>query len=228
VVTHNLKRALEMTSNWLQTVSAAALLVGGLSGAAWANQAANEGAQPVGDPKAGEAKANAICIACHGPMGNSIVPIWPKLAGQHPQYIYKQLMDFKAGRRQNAQMSPMAAPLSEQEVRDMAAYYSKQSQAGGAADPALAELGERIYRAGNPTSGVPACAGCHGPAGMGVGLAKFPRISGQHADYAKQTLTWFRDGSRANDPNGMMRGVAARLTNDEIAAVAQYVQGLSQ
>ena len=125
-------------------------------------------------------------------------------------------------------MSPMAAPLTEQEVLDLAAYYSSQTQTGGTADPALAELGERIYRAGNPVTGVPACAGCHGPAGMGMGLARFPRISGQHADYAKQTLTYFRDGTRANDPNGMMRGVAARLTNDEIAASSQYIQGLSQ
>jgi cytochrome c553 len=191
---------------------------------------ANEAAAPAaaGDPKAGEAKANTICIACHGPQGNSIVPLWPKLAGQHPEYIYKQLMDFKAGHRQNAQMSPMAAPLTEQEVRDVAAYYSSQTQSGGAADPALAELGERIFRAGNAQTGVPACSGCHGPAGMGTGLAKFPRISGQHADYTKQTLTYFRDGARANDPNAMMRGVAARLTDQEIAALSQYVQGLSQ
>jgi cytochrome c553 len=122
----------------------------------------------------------------------------------------------------------MAAPLTPQEVLDVAAYFSSQTQIGGTTDPALAQAGERLYRAGNPVSGVPACIGCHGPAGLGVGLAKFPRISGQHADYAKQTLTWFRDGTRANDPNGMMRGVAARLTNDEIAAVSQYIQGLSQ
>ena len=217
-----------MTNSWLKAVSAAVLLAGGVSGAAFANEAAKPAAAPVGNPKAGEAKASVICVACHGPMGNSIVPIWPKLAGQHPQYIYKQLMDFKAGRRQNAQMSPMAAPLTEQEILDVAAYYSSQTQSGGTADPALAKLGEQIYRIGNPVTGVPACAGCHGPAGMGTGLAKFPRLSGQHADYAKQTLTYFRDGTRANDPNAMMRGVAARLTNDEIAALSQYIQGLSQ
>jgi cytochrome c553 len=217
-----------MNNQWLtsgfQTVSAL-LLVGGLTGAALASQAPSK---PIGDPKAGEAKANTICMACHGPQGNSIVPMWPKLAGQLPDYAYKQLMDFKAGNRQNAQMSPMAAPLTEQEMLDLAAYYASQTQTGGTADPALAELGQRVYRAGNPESGVPACAGCHGPAGMGINLAKFPRISGQHADYTKQTLTYFRDTTRANDPNAMMRGVAARMTDKEIAAVSQYLQGLSQ
>lgn len=217
-----------MTKNWysgLRAASAVVLLAGGMTGATWANEPP---AAPVGDPKAGETKANTICLACHGPQGNSIVPLWPKLAGQHPEYIHKQLMDFKAGRRQNAQMSPMAAPLTDQEVLDVAAYFASQTQTGGTADAALAAEGERIFRAGIPANGVPACAGCHGPAGMGTGLARFPRISGQHADYAKQALTWFRDGTRANDPNGMMRGVAARMTDKEIAAVAQYIQGLKQ
>jgi cytochrome c553 len=214
-----------MTNKWLVTVSAAALLAGGMSGVSFANESADK---PAGDPKAGEAKAGTICLACHGPQGNSIVPMWPKLAGQHPNYIYKQLMDFKAGNRENAQMSPMAAPLSEQEMRDLAAYYATQTQTPGTADPALADAGAQIFRAGNPTSGVPACSGCHGPAGMGMNLAKFPRVSGQHADYTKQTLTHFRDGARANDPNSMMRGVAAHMTDQEIAAVAQYIQGLSE
>ena len=217
-----------MNNQWLGLGLQAApvfLLAAVLTGSTLASETA---ATPVGDPAAGEAKAGTICLACHGPQGNSIVPLWPKLAGQHPSYIYKQLMDFKAGHRENAQMSPMAAPLTEQEVRDLAAYYAAQTQSGGTADPALADLGQRLYRAGNPQTGVPACSGCHGPAGSGLGLAKFPRISGQHADYTKQTLTHFRDGTRANDPNAMMRGVAARMTDNEIAAVAQYIQGLSQ
>jgi cytochrome c553 len=217
-----------MNNQWIVTglkTASALLLAGGLTGAALGSEAPS---MPSGDPKAGEAKAGTICLACHGPQGNSIVPAWPKLAGQHPGYVYKQLMDFKAGNRENAQMSPMAAPLTEQEMRDLAAYYASQIQTGGAADPALAQLGQKIFRAGNPESGVPACSGCHGPAGMGMGLAKFPRISGQHADYTKQTLTYFRDGTRANDPNGMMRGVAARMTDKEIAAVSQYLQGLDQ
>lgn len=203
-----------MTKTWLISVSVAAALAGGL-------------AQAAGDPKAGEAKAGTVCVACHGPMGNSIVPNWPKLAGQHPEYIYKQLVDFKAGNRANDQMTPMAAPLTEEEMRNLAAYYAAQTQTAGAADPAVAALGEKLFRAGNPETGVPACSGCHGPAGMGVGAAKFPRISGQHADYTKLTLTGFRDGARANDPNSMMRGVAARMSDKEIAAVAQYLQGLS-
>ncbi len=215
-----------MTNNWLKAISAAVLVAGGVSGAVAATGAAP--GQPVGDPKAGEAKANTICIACHGPMGNSINPVWPKLAGQHPQYIFKQLTDFKAGRRENVLMSAQAALLSEQEVRDLAAYFSQQAQSGGVADPALAVLGERIFRGGNPESGVPACGGCHGPVGLGTGLAKFPRISGQQADYVKQTLGYFRAGTRANDTSAMMRGVAARMTDQEIAAVSQYVQGLGQ
>ncbi len=214
-----------MTNNWLKAISAAVLVAGGVSGAVAATTAP---AQPVGDPKAGEAKAGVICVACHGPMGNSINPIWPKLAGQHPEYIYKQIMDFKGGKRENVLMTAQAAALSEQDARDVAAYFSKQTQSGGVADPAAAVLGERIYRDGNPESGVPACSGCHGPAGLGTGLAKFPRISGQQADYVKQTLGYFRAGTRANDPNGMMRGVAVRMTEPEIAAVSQYVQGLGQ
>lgn len=209
-----------MMKTWLITVSVATAL------ASTAIQAATT-LKP-GDPKAGEAKANTICMACHGPQGNSIVPTWPKLAGQHAEYIQKQLMDFKAGNRVNVQMTPMAKPLTDQEVLDVAAYFSSQVQKGGAADPEQAKLGEALYRAGNPTSGVPACSGCHGPAGAGQGLSKFPRLAGQHADYVKQTLTNFRSQQRANDPNGMMRGVASRLTDDEMAAVSQYIQGLTR
>ncbi|MBK1718286.1 c-type cytochrome [Thiocystis violacea] len=209
-----------MKKTWLITVSLATALTSGLLQAA-------EGLQPA-DPKRGETKANTICVACHGPQGNSIVPIWPKLAGQHPEYIMKQLMDFKAGNRANVQMTPMALPLTDQEVVDLAAYFSTQAQSGGQADPELAKVGEALYRAGNPSSGVPACSGCHGPAGMGQGLSKFPRISGQHADYVKQTLGYFKSAERANDPAGMMRGVTARMTDQEIAAVSQYIQGLSK
>ncbi len=209
-----------MHRTWLTTVSLTAVLASGLA-------AASEGLQPA-DPARGAVKANSICMACHGPQGNSLVPQWPKLAGQHPEYIMKQLMDFKAGNRANVQMTPMAMPLTDQEVVDLAAYFSSQIQSGGVADRELANQGESIYRAGNPATGVPACSGCHGPAGMGQGLAKFPRLAGQHADYVKQALQHFRSGERANDPNGMMRGVAARMTDQEIAAVAQYIQGLSQ
>lgn len=208
-----------MMKTWLKTVSVAAALASG------AVQAA-DALKP--DLEAGAQKANTICMACHGPQGNSVVPLWPKLAGQHPEYIKKQLMDFKAGNRSNVQMTPMAMPLTDQDIVNVAAYFSSQTQQGGEADPELAKLGKNVFRAGNPASGVPACKGCHGPAGMGTDLAKFPRISGQHADYVKQTLEYFRKGERANDPNGMMRGVAANMTDQEIAAVAQYIQGLSR
>ncbi len=154
------------------------------------------------------------------------MPTWPKLAGQHEEYLYKQLMDFKSGKRKNAQMSPQVLFLNEQDFADLAAYFAGQTQKPGTADPASVELGKRIFRGGNKDTGVPACTGCHGPAGMGLGLAKFPRLSGQHAAYTEATLKSFRDGTRANDPNAMMRGVAANMTDAEIAAVAQYIQGL--
>lgn len=199
---------------WLISVTVATALLSG-------------GVQAAGDAAAGEAKV-AVCLACHGPNGNALVPTWPKLAGQHAEYIYKQLTDFKSGARANDQMSPQVIPLNEQDFQNIAAYYSSQQQTPGAADPALAEAGERIYRGGNPATGVAACSGCHGPAGMGLGAAKFPRISGQHAQYLDSTLKGFRAGTRANDPNGMMQGVASRMSDEEIAAVSQFVQGLSQ
>ncbi len=181
-----------------------------------------------GDAEKGKEKANQICQACHGLDGNGIPgqPVWPKLAGQHPRYIYKQLMNFKNNERYNVQMTPMAMPLTEEDVKNVAAYYSSLEQTSGTADAELVKKGEQIYRAGNAATGVPACSGCHGPAGLGSNLAKFPRISGQHSEYVAQTLKYFRSQERANDPNGMMRGVAANMTDDEIEAVASYVEGL--
>ena len=183
------------------------------------------GVQASGDASSGQTKS-ATCVACHGPDGNSPNPIWPKLAGQHPEYILKQLGEFKAGVRKNDLMSPMAAPLSEQDMQDLAAYFSSQTQTPGTAAADKVQLGERIYRAGNTSSGVAACMACHGPAGAGNPSANFPRISGQHAAYLEQTLMHFRSGERNNDPAGMMRGDAAAMTDEEIAAVAQYMQGL--
>ena len=203
-----------MNKTWLTTVAVAAVFL-------------STGVQAAGDAKAGEAKT-AVCMACHGPAGNSLVPTWPKLAGQHPEYIYKQLMDFKSAARVNEAMSPQVLTLNEQDFADLAAYYASQTQTGGTTDQSAVELGGRIFRGGNAETGVPACTGCHGPAGAGLGLAKFPRLSGQHATYVESTLKLYRDSLRANDPNGMMRGVTARMTDAEIAAVSQYVQGLSQ
>lgn len=201
---------------WLISVSVAtALIAGGVQ------------AQTTGEAAAGESRV-AVCLACHGPNGNSLVPMFPKLAGQHPEYLAKQMADFKSGARKNDQMTPQAALINEGDIPDIAAYYSSQQQTAGTADPALKEQGQTIYRAGNPASGVPACSGCHGPAGLGMGAAKFPRIAGQQAQYVDTTLKSFRAGTRANDPNGMMQGVAGRMSDAEIAAVSQYVQGLAQ
>lgn len=211
------------------TLAAAALLA---AGTALASPAAESGKSfgLDGDPEKGKEKANQVCQACHGMDGNGIPgqPVWPKLAGQHPQYIYKQLMNFKNNERYNVQMSPMAMPLTEDDVKNLAAYYATLDQSGGTAEAALVKQGESIYRAGNPESGVPACTGCHGPAGLGSNLAKFPRIAGQHSEYVAQTLQHFRSHERANDPNQMMRGVAGKMTDEEIEAVAAYIEGLSR
>jgi len=186
---------------------------------------AASGVQAAGDAAAGKAKS-AVCMACHGPDGNSPNPIWPKLAGQHASYIKKQLNDFKAGARKNELMAPMAAPLQDQDIEDLAAYFSSQKQKPGEAAADQVALGERVFRAGNPEKGVAACGGCHGPNGAGNPGARFPRIAGQHAAYLEKALKDFRDGKRSNDLNKMMQGVASGWSDAEIAAVAQYLQGL--
>ncbi|TVO72512.1 c-type cytochrome [Sedimenticola selenatireducens] len=182
-------------------------------------------AQAAGDAAAGKAKSGT-CLACHGADGNSANAVWPKLAGQHPSYIKKQLQEFKAGARKNDLMSPMAMPLSDQDMDDLAAYFSGQAQSPGVAAADQVELGTKIYRAGNVATNVAACMACHGPSGNGNPGAKFPRISGQHAAYLEKTLKDFRSGDRANDNAKMMQNVVNRMTDKEIAAVAQYLQGL--
>lgn len=182
-------------------------------------------AHAAGDAKAGEAKA-ASCAACHGPDGNSIAPNFPKIAGQHAEYLVKQLSEFKAGTRKDATMNAMAAPLSEQDMQDIAAFYATQQVKIGEAAEDKVALGQTIYRAGNAASGVAACAGCHGPTGNGNPMAKFPSLSGQYAEYTTLQLKNFRDGVRANDAGSMMRSIAGKMTDAEIEAVAQYIQGL--
>ncbi len=177
------------------------------------------------DAAAGKAKS-ALCASCHGADGNSANPEWPKLAGQHAKYIVKQLADFKAGRRENAMMAPMAAGLSEADMANVAAYFSSQTMSLGEADPALVGLGEKIYRGGNKATGVAACMACHAPNGMGNPAANFPRLAGQHAKYVENQLKAFRSGQRANDAGKMMRNIAAKMTDAEIAAVASYIEGL--
>jgi cytochrome c553 len=185
-------------------------------------------AQAAGNAEEGKTKST-ICASCHGAEGNSpINPVWPKLAGQHPQYIEKQLKDFNAGKRSDPTMSPMAAPLKDQDIADLAAYFSSQALKGGVAAADKAEAGERLYRAGNADTGVAACMACHGPSGAGNPQANFPAIAGQHASYVEKALKDFRDGNRTNDTGKMMQGVVKRMTNDEIAQVAQYIQGLSR
>ena len=175
--------------------------------------------------------AAQVCAACHAADGNSIGPANPKIAGQVPEYLHKQLADFKAqgGKkavRENAVMSGMVANLSEADMKNLAAYYSGQRlKPAAAADKELAALGQKLWRGGNAQTGVPACAGCHGPTGAGI-PAQYPRVAGQYSEYLAAQLRAFKDGGRANDPNGMMRGVAARLSEREIKAVAEYAAGL--
>lgn len=183
------------------------------------------GVYAAGDAAAGQTKA-ATCAACHNADGNSVNPDWPKLAGQSPGYISKQLNDFKSGARQNATMAPMAAPLSEADIADLAAYFSAQKQQPGAASADLVAQGEAIYRAGDAETGVAACTACHGPTGAGNPAAKFPRVSGQHGKYLVGQLQAFKAGTRANDPNTMMRSIASRMSDAQMAAVADYMSGL--
>ena len=178
-----------------------------------------------GDPAAGQTKA-ATCAACHGPDGNSTNPEWPKLAGQHASYTNKQLKDFKSGARENALMSPMALPLSDQDMLDLAAYYARQNSSGGYVEEALVEAGKRLYHGGNSATGVPACMGCHGPAGIGDPAAGFPRLAGQHSQYVASQLESFRTAVRSNDYQSMMRDIALKLTPAEVQAVSAYIVGL--
>jgi cytochrome c553 len=182
-------------------------------------------AYAAGDAAAGKA-ASATCAGCHGADGNSANPEWPKLAGQGAAYLVKQLHNFKDGDRKNATMAPMAMALSDQDMDNLAAYYSGQATAQGAADEKLVELGQKIYRGGNPASGVSACIGCHGPNGAGNPAAKFPALSGQHAKYVENQLHAFANDERNNDAGKMMRSIAGKMTEKEIQAVASYVQGL--
>lgn len=178
-----------------------------------------------GSVEAGQLKS-ATCGACHGMDGNSPSPEWPNLAGQHAGYIERQLKAFKAGERANDLMSPMAMILSEEDMADLAAYFSSQKARGGETEPSKLALGQRLYRAGNVEKGLIACAGCHGPNGRGNPLAGYAAIQGQHAVYVANQLRAYKSATRATDPNQMMRNVAAMLSDEEIDAVASYVQGL--
>ena len=172
----------------------------------------------------GEASYTAVCAACHGADGNSGTPANPKLAQQHPEYLVKQLQEFKSGKRANAVMSGMAATLSPDDMKNIAYWLSsKTAKPGFAKDKELAALGESIYRGGIAERQISACSGCHSPNGAGIPV-QYPRMSGQHAEYTAAQLTGFRDGVRKNALQ--MTQVAAKLNDREIKAVSDYIAGL--
>ena len=179
-----------------------------------------------GDAAAGQAKS-ALCATCHGADGNSQLSINPKLAGQNASYLVKQLKDYKSGARVNPTMTAMVAALTDQDVLDIAAWYSSQQVSLLGADPETLELGETLYRAGIKDLSVAACSACHSPTGNGNGPAGFPSLSGQHSEYTLLQLKAFRAGERQNDSSAMMRSVVERLTDKELEALASYVSGLN-
>ncbi|MFG1495764.1 c-type cytochrome [Saccharospirillum sp. HFRX-1] len=188
-----------------------------------------------GDAARGETLVQQ-CSACHGAGGASTTGSFPKLAGQGEAYLLKQLQDIQSGARVVTQMAGQLDNLDEQDLADIAAYFSEQDKTVGTADPDLVELGEQLYRGGNPETGVPACAGCHSPTGAGNAPAAFPMLSGQHADYIESQLHKFQAGYRADEPSDeartndgesmMMRATAFRLKDFEIEALASYINGL--
>lgn len=187
-------------------------------------------AQAAGDAAAGQAKA-AVCAACHGIDGNSTVPQWPKVAGQHEAYLARQLKLIRDGHRSVPEMTGIVAGLSDTDMDNLAAYYAGQLTEPATADAGLAAAGERLYRAGDAESGLPACMSCHGPAGEGNPLAGYPALAGQHATYTAKMLNGYRDGTTWGEedaPSIVMAGVAGELTDEQIAAVSSYIQGLHQ
>jgi len=173
------------------------------------------------------AKLVGTCVACHGADGNSVVGQWPTLAGQRESYLFEQLEHIRDEERVIAVMKGLLNDYSDDELRDMAAFYAEQTTKVSRADDTNLALGQKIYRAGNVESGVPACTGCHGPAGKGLESAQYPMLGGQKAEYVVTSLIAYQTGERAIDEHGkIMQGIASRLTVEEIRAVANYVSGL--
>ena len=190
--------------------------------AAQAAEPAKASAKP--DLAKGQATSTNVCAACHASDGSRGSPANPILQGQHPEYLVKQLTEFKSGKRANAIMMGMAATLSEDDMKNVAAFYAaKQAKPGFAKNKELVSLGEKIYRGGIADRSVPACAACHSPTGAGI-PAQYPRMAGQHADYTEAQLVAFRGGVRKNSLQ--MTGVAAKMNDREIKAVADYIAGL--
>jgi len=192
---------------------------------------ASEEAKGKADPAKGKVIAETVCVACHGADGNSAASANPHLAGQVEEYIYKQLKNFKSvdgkpAARNNPIMGGMAAPLSDEDMKNVAAWFASQKlKPAAATDESKIALGQKIWRQGDFKKGVPACAGCHGPAGAGL-PAQYPRLAGQFAEYTETQLKSFRADERANDPEKMMRTIAAKLSDAEMKAVAEYAAGL--
>jgi cytochrome c553 len=181
-----------------------------------------------GNAKDGEAKA-AVCAACHMQDGNSSDPQYPKIAGQHEQYMVRHLKLFKSGERNNAVMLGFATPLSEQDMHDIGAFYATKAATPGVADEKLVELGRKVFHSGNPVTGVPACMACHGPAGRGNPASGYPAIGGQHANYTQTQLEAFKGGlvhGTGANANAVMATIAKNLSKDEIVAVSSYLEGL--
>ncbi len=200
-----------------------ALLFAATVGAqAWAADAPPAAAKP--DLAKGQASATAVCAACHTSDGSRGSPANPILQGQHPEYLVKQLAEFKSGKRDNAIMKGMASTLSEADMKNVSAFYAgKQAKPGFAKSKELVALGEKIYRGGIAERSVPACSGCHSPTGAGI-PSQYPRMAGQHADYTEAQLIAFRAGTRKN--SAQMSGVAQKMNDREIKAVSDYIAGL--
>lgn len=193
--------------------------------AAIAGAIVNTSALPAGSVEAGAAKA-AVCTACHGANGNSVNPEWPSLAGLGADYIAEQLSNFKSGKRNNAVMASMVAALSPDDYADLGAYFNSLTNTGLEADPTYWEAGQKLYRGGDQSRGIPACMACHGPTGAGNGPAKFPALRGQHSVYVIKQLNDYASGARTTGPNNIMQTIAKRLTPEDMRNVASYVQGM--
>lgn len=210
--------------------TALALVFSSFSLLAQANEEAKAAPAPV-DTSKGQTIAGSLCVGCHGADGNSPVPVNPILAGQVKEYLYKQLTNFKMvdgkpAARANPIMMGMAAALSDEDMKSLAAWFSSQTQKPAAAkDEKLVAAGQKLWRGGDLAKGIPACAGCHGASGAGL-PAQFPRLAGQYAEYTEAQLKQFRAGERANDAEKVMRMIAEKMSDNEIKAVAEYAAGL--
>ncbi len=216
-------RTVGVTERSFRTILAGVLVLGALVASTTATRAQTM----VGSAANGQAKSTT-CGACHGASGNSVTPDWPSLAGQSEAYIVRQLQAYRDKERADVGMQQFAAMLSEQDMHDIGAYFASQTLIPKGADPELVSLGERIYRGGIPERDIAACAACHGPNGHGNPLAAFPKINGQHSAYLFNTITAYSSGTRTSDgdKNQMMRNVAEHLLENEIRALASYIQGL--